>query len=73
MLLHRFPAFTVVELHPIVLSIFHFACVLQRLREKIPEIIVVRRILESQVTNVTKVFVKFLFIIISMTLDWRDE
>jgi hypothetical protein len=35
MVLHGLPAFTIVELHPVILSIFDFARVLERLGEEL--------------------------------------
>lgn len=60
MLLHVLPALPVVDLHPVILAIFHLAGVLESLREKVAEVVVVRCVLEAEVTDVREIFVKFL-------------
>src|ERR1700722_15103969 len=59
-LLHRFPALAVIELHPIVLAILHLAGVLQRLREELTEVVVIRRVFKSKISNVAQIFVQLL-------------
>jgi len=59
-LFHGFPSLSVVQLHPIVFSIFDFSCVLESLGEQIPKVVVVRCILETEVPHVAQVFVELL-------------
>lgn len=59
-MLHSLPSFAIIELHPIVLSIFDFAGVLERLSEQLTQIVVVRSILKSKVPDVAKVFAELL-------------
>ena len=60
MLFHRFPAFPVVQLHPIVLSILHLSGILQGLGEQIPQVIVIGSFFEPQSSDVAQVLVEFL-------------
>lgn len=60
MLLHRFPAFAVVQLHPIILSILNLARVLQSLGEQIPQIIIVRGLFEPQVPDIAQILIELL-------------
>jgi hypothetical protein len=45
--LHGFPAFAVVQLHPVVLAVFNFARVLERLREEFAKVLVVGCVFEA--------------------------
>ena len=54
------PAFAVVQLHPVVVAIFHFARGLQCLREEVAQVVVVGRVLEAEVADVGEVLVEFL-------------
>lgn len=58
--LHRLPALAIVQLHPIVLAILNFSSALEGLGKELPEVVVVRGILEAQVTNVAEVLVELL-------------
>jgi hypothetical protein len=53
------PSASVVELHPVVLPILHFTSILEGLRQKVPEIVVVGGVLEPKVANVAQIFVEF--------------
>lgn len=59
-LFHRFPAFPVVQLHPIILSVLDLAGVLQSLRKQIPQIVVVGGLLEPKISDIAQVLVEFL-------------
>jgi hypothetical protein len=41
-----------VELHPIVLAILYFSSILQRLGEQIPKIVIIWRVLESEISDI---------------------
>lgn len=58
--LHRLPALAVVELHPVVLAILDLSGALQGLGEQLTKVVVVRCVLETQVTNVAEVLVELL-------------
>lgn len=58
--LDRFPSPSTIELHPIIFAILHFSSVLERLREEVSQKIVIGRVFESQVANVTEIFVELL-------------
>ena len=66
MLFHSLPTLAIVELHPIILAILNFSCILQCLSKKISKIIIVGSVFESEVANVAKVLVEFLCKDISM-------
>ena len=63
-MLDSFPATSTVQFHPVILAIFDFAGILQRLREEISKVVVIGSVLETQVSNVTKVFVEFFCMIV---------
>jgi hypothetical protein len=66
------PASAVVELHPIVLSIFHLAGILEGLRQEITQVIVVRGILETKVAHIAQIFVEFFCdILVREMYSWR--
>ena len=58
--LHLFPAFAIVELHPIILAVFYFAGALECLCKQLAQVIIVGSVLEAQITDVAEVFVEFL-------------
>ena len=55
-----FPAPSIVQLHPVILSVLNFASVLQSLREQITEVIIIGGIFEPKVANVRQVLVELL-------------
>ena len=57
-MLHCFPALAIVQFHPIILSIFDVSCVLECLREQITKIVVIGRILKSEIPHVAQIFVE---------------
>lgn len=61
MLLNGFPPFTIVQLHPIILSILNFTGVLQRLGEQISKVVVVGGIFEPEVSDVTQVLIDLIW------------
>jgi hypothetical protein len=61
MSLHGFPPLAVVELHPIVHTIFGLSGILQGLSEKISEVVIVWLVLKSKVAHVAKILVEFLW------------
>lgn len=60
MLFHCLPAFAIIQLHPVILSVFNLSGVLQGLGEQIPQVVVVRCILKAKVANVAEVLGEFL-------------
>lgn len=56
-----FPPAAVVELHPVILSILDFACVLKGLGKEVSEVVVVRSVFETEVADIGKVLRKFLY------------
>ena len=58
--LENLPALAVVELHPVVLAVLDLAGALERLREELAEVVVVRGVLEAQVADVAQVLVELL-------------
>jgi len=58
--LHHFPALAVVELHPVILAIFHLAGALECLREQLAEVVVVGCVFEAKVSHVAEVLVELL-------------
>jgi hypothetical protein len=59
--LDRLPALSIVQLHPIVFAILHLARnVLECLGEKVTQMIVVGGVFETEVADISKVFVEFL-------------
>jgi hypothetical protein len=58
--LEDFPAFSVVQLHPVVLPVFNLAGALKCLGEQFTEVVVVWRVLEAKVPDVAEVFVELL-------------
>lgn len=59
-MLHGFPSSAIVQLHPVVLAVFDLAGVLQSLRKEFPKVIVIRRVFEAQIPDVTQILVEFL-------------
>jgi hypothetical protein len=59
-LLDGLPSFAVVQLHPVVLSIFQLPGVLQRLGEQIAEVVVVGSVLEAEVSHIREILVELL-------------
>lgn len=59
-LLHSLPAFTVVELHPVVLAVLDLTTVLECLSEQIAQVVVVGCVFEAKVADVRKVLVELL-------------
>lgn len=57
---HYLPALAIVELHPVVLAILNLASALERLGEKLAQVVVVGCVLEAEVTDVAEVFVELL-------------
>lgn len=55
------PPLSIVQFHPIILSILNFSQILQRLGEQITQVIVVGGIFEPQVAYVGKVLVEFIY------------
>lgn len=49
---HDLPALSVVQLHPVILSVLNFTGALEGLSEQFTEIVVVGRVLESEVANI---------------------
>ena len=47
------PSSSIVELHPVILSIFDVASVLESLCQEVPEIIVVGGVLETEIANIS--------------------
>ena len=60
MLLDGLPSFAVVQLHPVVLPVFHLARALQGLGEEVAEVVVVGGVFESKVSHICEVLVEFL-------------
>lgn len=60
-----FPTSTVVQLHPVVLPIFNFPCVLQGLSEEVSQIVIIGSVLETEVANVGQILVEFIWIAIA--------
>ena len=58
--LHDLPALSIVELHPVVLAILNLPSALKRLGEELAQIVVVRGVLESEITDIAEVLVEFL-------------
>lgn len=56
-----FPASAIVQLHPVVLSVFHFPRVFESLRQEVTEIVVVWRVLEAEVANIGYVLCELLY------------
>lgn len=54
------PSPAVVELHPVILSIFDLTSVLEGLGQEVTQVVVVRGILEAQVADICEVLVEFL-------------
>jgi len=52
------PSSSIVELHPVVLPILHFAGVLEGLCQKITEIVVVGGVLKAEVANIAQILVE---------------
>lgn len=62
--LHMLPALAVVELHPVVLSVLDLAGALKRLREELTEVVIVGRVLETEVADVAEVLVELLCVLL---------
>jgi len=60
MMLHSFPPFTVVQLHPVIFAVLNFTSVLQGLCKEFAEIVIVRSILKPQISHVAEIFVELL-------------
>lgn len=60
MLLHMLPTLAIVDLHPIVIAVLDVPNVLKCLSEQVSEIVIVRRVLETKVSDVAQVFVELL-------------
>ena len=60
MMLHGLPPFAVIQFHPVILAILHFSSILQRLSEKLTEIIIVGGIFKTQISDVAEVFAELL-------------
>ena len=58
--LHYLPTLSVVQLHPVVLAVFNFASALERLGEEFAQVVVVRCVLEAEVTDIAQILVEFL-------------
>jgi hypothetical protein len=54
------PTLAVVQLHPIVFSIFDFAAVLEGLSEQIPQEVVIGCIFETKVSHIGEVLVELI-------------
>jgi hypothetical protein len=64
------PSPAVVQLHPVVLPIFHLSRVFQSLGEQVSQVIVVGRILKTKVPNVGQILAEFLCTtIVSVIID----
>jgi hypothetical protein len=50
--LEHLPALSVVQLHPIVLAILNLAGALESLSKQLAEIVVIRRVFETQLSDV---------------------
>ena len=57
---HGLPPFAIVKFHPVILSIFDLAGVLERLREQLAQVVVVWSVFEPQISDVAQVFAKLL-------------
>ena len=57
---HGLPSLAIVKLHPVILSIFDLAGVLERLSEQLTQVVVVRSIFEAKIPDVAQVLAKFL-------------
>jgi hypothetical protein len=55
------PSFTIVELHPIILSILNLSAVLQGLSEQVTKEVVVRSVLEAEIADVAQVLVELVW------------
>lgn len=53
------PSSSIVELHPVIFAIFDFSGILESLCQEVPEVIVVRGILEAEVAHISEVFREF--------------
>ena len=60
-MLHGFPSLAIVQLHPVIFSIFDFASVLEGLSKEVSKVVVVRSVLEAKVSYIAQVFVKFFY------------
>jgi hypothetical protein len=58
--LEDFPPLSVVQLHPVVLSVFNLAGALKCLSEQFAEVVVIRCVLKAKVPDVAKVLVELL-------------
>ena len=72
-LLHVLPALSIVDLHPVVLAILHFAGILESLGEQIAKVVVVGSVLEAKIADIGEIFVKFLCRTISANSDDKDK
>ena len=60
MLFHRFPPFSIVQHHPIILPVLNLSGIFQGLCEQIPQIVVVGCLLKPQHSYIAQVLVEFL-------------
>jgi hypothetical protein len=60
MSLHGFPPFAVIQLHPVVYTIFGLSGTLQGLREEISKVIVIWLVLKAKVAHVAEILIEFL-------------
>lgn len=58
--LHRFPALSVIDFHPVIFAILNLAGALKGLREQLTQVVVIGSVLEAEVTDVAQVLVEFL-------------
>jgi hypothetical protein len=53
------PSSSIIELHPIILAIFDFSCVLEGLREQVSQVVVVWSVLKAEVAHISEVLCEF--------------
>lgn len=68
-----FPAPSVVQLHPVIFSVFNIASVFQSLCEEVPKVVIVGGVLESKIPYVSEILVKFLCVMVSILKSRTTE
>jgi hypothetical protein len=61
-----FPAPSIVQLHPVIFSVFNIASVFQSLCEEVPKVVIVGCVLESKIPHVGEILVELLCVIVSI-------
>lgn len=69
-----FPPPPIVQLHPVILAILHFSGVLQCLCEEIPQVVVIGRVLETEIPDVGQILAELLCVrLLADRLSMRRE